>query len=114
MFRRKLCPHCKTGKYTYELDRHSLECPYLACHNGRKCAMYEKLDEPKKRSFLSRIFNKASVHSSEKSYSRILLVIKSTPSLASFSASALLSHVQQLILIPFDLSSFTSFLSSAI
>ena len=60
MFRRKLCPHCKTGKYTYELDRHSPECPYLACHNGRKCAMYEKLDEPKKRSFLSRIFNKAS------------------------------------------------------
>ena len=57
MFRRKLCPHCKTGKYTYELDRHSPECPYLACHNGRKCAMYEKLDEPKKRSFLSRIFN---------------------------------------------------------
>ena len=67
MFRRKLCPNCKTGKYTYELDRHSPECPYLACHNGRKCAMYEKLDEPKKRSFLSRIFNKASVHSSEKS-----------------------------------------------
>ena len=61
MFRRKLCPHCKIGKYTYELDSRSPECPYLACHNGRKCAMYEKLDESKKRSFLSRIFNKASV-----------------------------------------------------
>lgn len=67
MCRKKLCPHCKTGKYTYELDRHSPVCPYFYCHNGKKCAMYKKLDEPKKRSFLSRIFNKASVHSSEKS-----------------------------------------------
>lgn len=25
MFRRKLCPHCKTGKYTYELDSRSPE-----------------------------------------------------------------------------------------
>lgn len=34
MCRRKLCPHCKTGKYTHELDSRSPECPYLACHNG--------------------------------------------------------------------------------
>ena len=61
MFRRKLCPHCETGKYTYELDSRSPACPYLACHNGRKCAMYKKLDKPKKYSFLSRIFNKVSV-----------------------------------------------------
>ena len=58
MCRKKLCPHCKTGKYTYELDRHSPVCPYFYCHNGKKCAMYKKLNEPKKRSFLSRIFNK--------------------------------------------------------
>lgn len=61
MFRRKLCPHCETGKYTYKLDSCSPVCPYLACHNGRKCAMYKKLDKPKKYSFLSRIFNKVSV-----------------------------------------------------
>ena len=35
--------------------------PYLACHNGRKCTMYKKLDKPKKYSFLSCIFNKVSV-----------------------------------------------------
>ena len=45
MFRRKLCPHCKTGKYTYELDSRSPECPYLCCHNGRKCVMYVPLEK---------------------------------------------------------------------
>ena len=51
MFRRKLCPRCKTGKYTYELDRTSPECPYLGCYKGRKCAMYVKLDKPRKHGF---------------------------------------------------------------
>ncbi len=49
MLRRKLCPRCKTGKYTYELDPHSAECPYLYCHDGKKCTMYEKLDESGRR-----------------------------------------------------------------
>ncbi len=59
MFKRKLCPHCKTGKYTYELDPHSPECPYLSLHNGRKCSMYEKLDGPKKYGFLSCFLDRA-------------------------------------------------------
>ena len=50
MFRRKLCPHCKTGKHTYEQDPHAPGCPYLYCHNGRKCAMYEAMDGAKKGS----------------------------------------------------------------
>lgn len=58
MFRKKLCPHCKTGKYTYALDPRSPECPYIYCHNGKKCAMYERLDEPKKQSFLSCILDR--------------------------------------------------------
>ena len=66
MCRKKLCPHCKTGKHTYELDCHSPVCPYLCCHNGKKCSMYEKLNKPEKRSFLSRIFNKESVACPEK------------------------------------------------
>lgn len=49
MFGRKLCPHCKTGKRSYELDSHSPECPYIYCYNGKKCSMYEKLDEDKGR-----------------------------------------------------------------
>lgn len=55
MFRRKLCPHCKTGKRTYQLDNRSPECPYLACYNGRKCTMYKKLDEDKNQTILERI-----------------------------------------------------------
>ena len=55
MFRKKLCPQCKMGKKAYELDRRSPVCPYLSCHNGRKCTMFEKQDEPKKFGFLRRI-----------------------------------------------------------
>lgn len=44
-----------------KLDSRSPAYPYLACHNGRKCTMYKKLDKPKKYSFLGRIFNKVSV-----------------------------------------------------
>lgn len=58
MFKRKLCPHCKTGKYTYELDRQSTECPYIYCHKGRTCSMYVKLNETEKKGFLSGIFKK--------------------------------------------------------
>lgn len=58
MFRRKLCPHCKTGKRTYQLDSRSPECPYLACHNGKKCAMYKKLDEHKKQNIFECIIDK--------------------------------------------------------
>lgn len=52
MCKRKLCPHCETGKQTYELDKRSTECPYLLCHNGNKCGMYKKMNEPKKVSIL--------------------------------------------------------------
>ena len=60
MFRRKLCPHCKTGKRTYELDSKSPECPYLCCHNGKKCAMYVPLEKEEKNGFLRRLFRKGS------------------------------------------------------
>ena len=66
MCRKKLCPHCKTGKYTYELDRHSPVCPYLSCHNGKKCSMFKMLDRPKKQSFLNRILDKVLLPPPEK------------------------------------------------
>ena len=56
MFKRKLCPKCKTGKYTYELDKRSPVCPYIGCHNGKKCHMYVKLEKPQKGGFWERIF----------------------------------------------------------
>lgn len=57
-FKRKLCPHCKTGKRTYELDRRSPECPYMHCHDGEKCIMYEKLDKGKAQNIFGRIAEK--------------------------------------------------------
>ncbi len=39
----QLCPICQTGKETYELDKRSPYCPYIACHNGYKCGKYKHL-----------------------------------------------------------------------
>ncbi len=39
-----LCPICQTGKETYELDKKSPCCPYIACHNGYKCGKYKKIE----------------------------------------------------------------------
>ena len=60
MFKRKLCPKCKTGKYTYELDRRSPVCPYIGCYSGKKCPMYVKLEKPQKGGTL-RWFTRKSV-----------------------------------------------------
>ena len=56
MFKRKLCPTCKTGKYTYELDRRSPVCPYIGCYSRKKCPMYDKLEKPQKSGFWGQIF----------------------------------------------------------
>ena len=37
----QLCPNCETGLKTFLLDRNSSFCPYLACHTGNACAMFE-------------------------------------------------------------------------
>lgn len=58
MFEKKLCPQCKTGKRTYQLDSSSTECPYIYCHNGKSCAMYERLDEHKKQGIFEYIAGK--------------------------------------------------------
>ena len=58
MFVRKLCPRCKTGKLTYELDRRTPVCPYINCYSGKKCAMFEALDEDKKKNVFKSIAKK--------------------------------------------------------
>lgn len=60
MFIRKLCPHCQTGRDTYNLDGRSMVCPYLGFHNGKECSMYMKLVKPKGTAFLKNILKKAS------------------------------------------------------
>lgn len=58
---RKICPRCKTGKYTYELDPKSEACPYIGCWKKNKCALYKPLDKPSKTGFLDVFKNKRSV-----------------------------------------------------
>ena len=42
-----LCPHCKTGKTDYELDKTSVFCSYIACLHDGECSMYVSLLEYK-------------------------------------------------------------------
>ena len=39
-----LCPKCKTGKYTYDLDPKSDTCPYIGCWRCNKCSFYKPLE----------------------------------------------------------------------
>ena len=47
--RKKVCPNCERGKDSYELDRRSPECPYLSCHDGKRCSMFVKMQKQTKR-----------------------------------------------------------------
>jgi len=50
MFRKKrLCTNCKTGKESYELDKHSEACPYIGCYKFKKnrCNYYKPLETEK-------------------------------------------------------------------
>ena len=43
IFKNTLCPNCKTGADTYKLDKKSVMCPYLHCHNGVSCPFYKPI-----------------------------------------------------------------------
>ena len=43
-----LCPDCKTGKQTYQIDKKSVMCPYIRCHNGKRCSMYVPIKDKAK------------------------------------------------------------------
>ena len=60
-FKKQICPRCKTGKYTYDLDRHSEACPYIGCWKKGKCSFFEPLESTPKKGILSGFKNKRSV-----------------------------------------------------
>ena len=43
--KKQICPRCKTGKYTYELDPKSEACPYIGCWKCNKCHFYKPLEK---------------------------------------------------------------------
>lgn len=62
LFKKQICPRCKTGKYTYDLDRHSEACPYIGCWKKGKCSFFEPLETTPKKGFFSGFKNKRSVN----------------------------------------------------
>lgn len=54
MFKRQICPICKTGLRMLELDRREPVCPYMGCHNGKKCSRFKQLERDKNNGVLSR------------------------------------------------------------
>ena len=59
-FKKQICPRCKTGKYTYDLDPKSDVCPYIGCWRRNKCSFYKPFDKNSKKRFLNGILNKQS------------------------------------------------------
>ncbi len=47
---KQICSMCKTGKYTYELDKHSQVCPYISCIGKGKCSFFVPLEKTSKLS----------------------------------------------------------------
>lgn len=45
---KQICPRCKTGKYTYDLDPKSDVCPYIECWKRNKCPFYKPLSKDDK------------------------------------------------------------------
>lgn len=58
---KKICPRCKTGKYTYDLDPKSEVCPYIGCWRRNKCSFYKPLNKEPKKVIFSGFKNKRSV-----------------------------------------------------
>lgn len=52
-FKKQICPRCKTGKDSYDLDQHSEACPYIGCWKKGKCSFFEPLDTTSKKAFLA-------------------------------------------------------------
>lgn len=48
-FKKQICPKCKVGKESYELDRHSETCPYIGYWKDGKCQFFKPLDKPSKK-----------------------------------------------------------------
>ena len=49
--KKQICPKCKTGKYTYDLDPKSETCPHIGCWKRNRCHFYKPLDKTFKKGF---------------------------------------------------------------
>ena len=56
--KKQICPRCKTGKYTYDLDPKSETCPYICCWKRNKCSFYKPLEKHSKSSLFHKVIEK--------------------------------------------------------
>ena len=56
--KKQICPRCKTGKYTYDLDPKSEACQYIGCWRRNKCSFYKPLDKHSKSSLFHKVIEK--------------------------------------------------------
>ena len=59
--KKQICPRCKTGKYTYDLDPKSEVCPYIGCWRRNKCHFYKPLEKSAKKGIFNSFKNKRSL-----------------------------------------------------
>lgn len=44
-WKKQLCPNCRTGKESYELDKHSESCPYIGYLKEGTCSFFVPFEE---------------------------------------------------------------------
>lgn len=47
-WKKQICPKCKVGKESYELDRYSETCTYIGCWKDGKCQFYIPIEKSSK------------------------------------------------------------------
>ncbi len=57
-WKRQICPKCKIGKWSYDLDKRSMTCPYIKCWKDGKCHFYEPFDMLSKQGIFKENKNK--------------------------------------------------------
>ncbi len=66
LWEKQICPKCKVGKWSYDLDKHSVACPYIGCWKDGKCQFYVPLGKSSKTSLFKKNKNEESPSSQKK------------------------------------------------
>ena len=62
-WKKQICPRCKTGKASFELDRHSVMCPHIGSWKNGKCHFFEPIEKSSKMNIFNKIRNTKNLRS---------------------------------------------------
>ena len=57
-WKKQICPKCKTGKESYELDQYSDICPYIDYWKSGKCPFYKPFPKKETPHSISRVIKR--------------------------------------------------------